>query len=317
VLAVLIIGGLIGSQIERKLFLKNSTEVAQVPTPVAKKVDIKFVIPGRKNTSASKTEVMKELEKKLSSTAYTLSFYINNDGPNRKYSVDRIQTQIGMVDTSRIFELQKNGSDISPVFLTSPRPEVECYAEIQVVTTKQSPINSLNELEKKNLGVAVAAIPLANFIFKNLKEQNITASKIVMFTELSEGLSDLNSGKFDAIVTRATTFNNNEVASKIGEVKDNSFVNHPELKIISTSENKIPCNTIFFSNVLPESVKTALTLKFASLITTRDGEQLMSEAIGVRYVYNVDPVKWKEVERKLASLQDFQLSSFAPEIISR
>jgi ABC-type phosphate/phosphonate transport system substrate-binding protein len=324
---VFAIGILIGNRIEYKLNQKSENKKRQLlygTNPVtqpplvfpAKMKIINFVVREEATGEITDDETRAKIESIMGSKKVKFNFRIF--GKSSDASIQALHDNIGkpnmgMIDASRVVELVKQGVPIAPIYTTSPN-QSECYSEIQIISNGSA--QKIEDLEKKNIGVDNSALPLSRITFKNLKEKKITVNKLHIYNNPKNALRDLLTKKIDVIMNRVAVNSNNQVASKLGYMDNGAYVQYPGLKILATSNNKVPCKVIFISTILNPLSIQELEAKMIDVTSNPETKELIERGLLIASIRKVTPESWKPVEDVFKDSFNFPLNTFATEIIT-
>ncbi|MFA6237755.1 MAG: hypothetical protein WC635_10545 [Bacteriovorax sp.] len=226
---------------------------------------------------------------------------------------------MGAIEPSRIVEMRASGVQILPIFTASLNPSGECYSEIQIVSNGS--IEKIEDLNGKNIGVISWAMPLSILTFKKLKERNITFGKIYSYQNNigKAGLADLKANKIDALVVKTLSQSaaSNEPWSSLGVFKGETYLEYPKFKILSSSNDKVPCKVIFINSFLPGIVREEISNKLESLLSKPETQDVFSKGIHIASIQKLTAQNWKAIEDLLQSIRNTPLTTFASEVIKK
>jgi hypothetical protein len=323
---VLILGILIGFRLDQKLNQKKESQLKQslfthnplsdnsLPLILLKRPkNINFVIREPLGQDLFEGNSKSEIESLLSSKNVKFAFTVIGHSPEstlEKFNPNPGIINMGMLDASRIAELIQNGKTITPIYSASPIRNLDCYSEIQFLTNQN--INSLDELEGKKIGIARAGLALATITFKKLQTNNIKVSQLHIYTNLSTAIKDLFQKKTDVIVARVSVFSNHEV------VENNPLLlnlDNTSLKAFHTTNYQAPCSVIYIGSQLAPKIKDELTNKLMDLFSRPTHHDLLLKGMNVEYIKKITPESWQPIQDLFKDIPNFQLNSFAAEII--
>jgi ABC-type phosphate/phosphonate transport system substrate-binding protein len=320
--AILTLGILIGFRLDKKLSQKDENKKKQalfstytgnnkLPPLIVRQSRpnvINFVIRQRSGVELFEGDTKSEIESLLGSKNFKFSFQVRGNSLElalEKLNENQRGVHMGMLDASRVVELTNK----VPIYAASPSSSQECYSEIQFLANEN--ISHLEDLENKNIGVgAGGSLSLASLTFKQLKDKNITVKKLYIYKNSYVPIKDLSQKKIDVFAERIAVLTNNEV------VRGGPFIDRTNLKIIYTTNNKVPCNVIFISKILDPAIKEQLVNKFMDVFSRPDTKNLMMRGMNVESIKTITPESWKPIELLFKDMHKFQLNTFASEIIN-
>ncbi|MDD4973895.1 MAG: hypothetical protein PHY93_06065, partial [Bacteriovorax sp.] len=255
-LALLIIGGLIGSRFQHKLdqkpespklpsvYSNNSLKtINSRPGFSRKKKEKSILFLILDQNVVDRNGKTKEVIEKLFSTSSVPFFLDISEESSLVVSKEAgivSKFNMGMVDSTWFAKLATKNTKFEPILTASPKSDQECYSEIQVITKQNSNIQTIEDLDQKNIALTRIAMPLSLLTFKELKSRNITIDQLQLYNNQDWGVASLNSGKVDALVERVDVYSNNEIIGRFGTIKNGTYAAFPNFKIITTTNYKIP-----------------------------------------------------------------------------
>lgn len=280
--------------------------------------DIFFLI--RENNAGDILDETKriELEQLFSTNRLKFHFRIVGRTPedsfkNPKERKAPVPVNMGLVDSIRAAELLQQGVIVTPVFTASPKDGEVCFSEIQVVSGGS--VQSLEGLAGKNIGIDQTSIALSSGIFKRLQQKGIIVKKMVIYKKAIKGLADLESGAIDVFFDRINSYSNGEVVSKLSTMSKGGFVGYPNLQILHTTNNKIPCKVVFLSSRLSSVSREEVKNKFVDVLMNPATKEKASAGLMISNLREMTPEVWKNVDEYYKQINTFQPKTFAEEIV--
>lgn len=321
-LVILAIGVGVGYRIEVMQIAKdeNKTKGNSLDAQPLLPTKINFISPRTMSGEVANEGLKLEIEKLMNSKNIQFSFRTGSKNPGKPAAgaaevPDKIN--MGAIEPSRVVEMRESGAKIDAIYTVSLNPDQECFSEIQIVSNGN--IEKLEDLNGKNIGVEALAMPLSILSFKKLKEKNISFAKLNLYQNDSSksSLADLIANKIEALVvkTRSQSSASNQPWSSIGVFQGTSYQEYPKFKILTTSDNKVPCRVIFINSLLPAVVKEEISNKLESLLSKTETKEVFSKGIHIASLRKMTPKTWKAVEELLKSSRNIPLSNFASEVI--
>lgn len=319
----LLFGAIIGSRFSRKIEQRNKTLAIQPIRPSPKLPAQKqpgqkgprtyyFVIPEIKDRTHLTEDKVAELEKMMSTPQYKISIVIKNN----KAVVPTLKPDSGIMDATKLSDINRLAENLTPLFTASPIEQTECYSEIQFVTLKKNAIHSMDDFKGKNVATSPRAIPLLNLPLTEMLHKDIRFGTIYIQDTPSTLLNSLYTGKADLLALRVMSLSNNEVISILGNMASHGYPNFGDIKVISTTNNRIPCNYIFVRARLPAEAKELMTSKLTYLFYNPQTKPFMIENLELASIKPVNPEEWKAVKEKTKNIFKFELESSAAKIVN-
>jgi ABC-type phosphate/phosphonate transport system substrate-binding protein len=221
-----------------------------------------------------------------------------------------VKFNAGILDATKLAELNKVQEKHNILFTTSPASETECTREVQIVSNGD--VKKITDLNQKIFGISDEAMPLSYLTIKQLKGKGISAKEIHTYRVLEAGVKDLLEKKIDVLITRVSVLSDKKILTKVGIESNHSFPNNPSLNVIFTSEDKIPCTLIYVSKSVPEKVQSELFLNLKSAFSTLENENNISKVTMLKSIHEISPEEWKKVKAQIGIALDFQLKTFSP-----
>lgn len=318
ILSALIIGGFVGFRLNNKLvqkeqakkfeFKANTIQPQQLNSD--KRHGVIFLLPEHKDINHITQEGIEKLEAALKTNHYGVKVYIK-----KTRAPFTIKPETGIVDAVRLYLINDSNEYYLPLYTASPRENEECFFETQFLTHKNNNINTIEDLKNKNVGIGDMSLPMALITFKDLTAKQIKFNSLHVYYVNNEILASLMSEKTDVIALTVQSFSNNEVKSGLGTMSGNFYPNFMDLKVISTSHYKIPCNLLFIKRQLPEQIKQDITDKYNEAFYDPKNKGMMGDLLGVKSIQKMSYEKWTEIKKTLKDISKFDINSVADKII--
>lgn len=317
IIAVFIVGGFLGSRIQ-ELFSGNDNSPPQNSKQANTKHEVIYMIRDKAvNSENDVNEVEPSLEKLLSGANYNFKFYFVKElrtGQKKAVKAKQAKVDMAPIDASRIIQMEKNGKDLKVLFKASPDPDFECYSEAQFFTKSDSEIKTIKDIKHKNVAILNVAIPFAGLRLKELGEEIEPINKLIVIKNVEEGLELLKENKVDVVAYRINVFENNKIEAFLGDIVDNQYTNHPELKIIETTSSKIPCKIIYIMKSVPENIITEVKTKFTDVFTAKENKQVLKKGLGLGSIKELSNDEWEKIKEIYTSHGSIKLRSLSNEI---
>lgn len=163
----------------------------------------------------------------------------------------------GLTDVPQLINLKKISPDFRPVITVSPHATHECFAELQILTKKNSAINSLNDLQGKQLTITERAMRFSNLMAQLLIDHKIVLNKLVLKSEMNSAKKNLLNEKIDALVIFVSKFSNGQIITRFGSHFEGAYENEPHIKVVHTTDTRLPCRIIFINSKFEPSFQSA------------------------------------------------------------
>ncbi len=315
IIVVFIVGSFLGSRIQS---LFSSKDEAPTTAQTSEKHEIIYMIRDKAVESETEVnEVEPSLEKLLSGKNYNFKFsYVKELRSGKKKAVKAKQSKVDMapVDASRVIQMEKNGKSLKVLFKASPDPDFECYSEAQFFTKSDSEIKTLKDLKNKNLAILNVAIPFAGIKLKDIAQEIEPINRLYVIRNVNEGIDLLKENKVDVVAYRINVFENNKVDAFLGEVVDNHYTQHPELKLIETTSTKIPCKIIYILNSVPENIVSEVKGKFIETFNSKEQKQILKKGLGLGSIKEMTNDEWEKIKDIYSSHGTIKLKKLSNEV---
>jgi len=249
----------------------------------------------------------KSFEIHISSTDKNFKNAIQDTHPSRKNSI------MGVLSPTRFASMTARSPQLVPLYFTSLEPQVDCYNETQVVRNAKSSILTPNDFNNKKIGIEDRVLIQSKLMLQKLKEKGVSPSKIIIYSQRSKGLNDLLHSNIDVFYTRAKVFSSGAVESGVGTVTENGFLETPGIKIVTTSDFKIPCRIMFINSRIDSRIIEDVKNKLMDVSMKPELQSLLRKGLLISTLREVVPEQWKKIQTEIIKGQNISLNSLTHE----
>lgn len=218
----------------------------------------------------------------------------------------KLEPDAGVMATSHVFQLMRNGIKVHPVFEVSPHVKYACRTELQILVSKDSNINTLKDLKNKKLAIIEKANRFSILLFNDLKQNNVIFDTIYPERFASWGKDNVLNKKIDGMALAVNVLENGSDSFVRGDYQD-----EPNLKAISITNSHIPCRVIFLNDKLETAFQKKLINYLKNEVTTTAGLIALRSSAQIGSIKELSSEEWSKIHQSLRemslgkSLKDF------------
>ncbi len=322
---VVLISALIGSRFQKKMDAKDESKKLQLVYSNLKTTSpssssqlgkpLNFLVGSHYIGDIKNEKTKTELEAIFKMPHFPVNFFISD--PANLAANSGIRVHMGIVEATRFAKIISNLKDINiePVYTISPIANQSCTTEIQLITKGDSPIQSIEDLAKKNVGIAQNAIGLTAVAFKTLHGKNLKINQSRIYKDPNWGTINLMSGKVDAIIERVEFYSNGEAVGKFGKFSNNTYTDFPNLKIVKTTDYKMPCGILFMRADFSQQDYQDIKNKLKDAFFNPKSKELVSKALKIGSVHEISKDKWDHFQKIINPDDEIDIQAVSQEVI--
>lgn len=203
----------------------------------------------------------------------------------------------GLADVPQFISLKKISPSFKPVLAVSPHSTHECFAELQILSHKKSGIESLQDLRGKGLAVTERAMRFSGILNRLLTSTNSLPEKYFLKSPMNEAKQNLLNHKIDAMVIFVSKFSNGQILTKFGSYFEDAYENEPDIKIVHTTDTRLPCRIIFFNLNLEPSFQASFLTHLVNVADTPDHYIALRQYLAIGKMTPLKEEQWQSIKK--------------------
>lgn len=212
-----------------------------------------------------------------------------------KNNIDFSAVDAGIVNALELITLRYKGLKLRPLYSISPHVKFECNSELQVIVNKNSKITSLKDLKGKNVAVIIRATRSFGLLSNELIEGHIKFENIYIRKPFFWAMESLRSKKVDAMIIPVTTLSNGYLSSKLGSFFQGQYEKEPDLKVIKTTKNVVPCRVLFVRQTMEQQLQKNFILNLNKIFNESGNIMVMRDLTLAGSIKALTQQQWKTI----------------------
>ncbi len=272
------------------------------------------------------------LIKSLSGKSYTLAVQqIKSPTKDNSSQIGRIKKDtflelkgidnlVAIDETFKVVKAFKKGvANITPILQLSPFKNENCSSEIQFLTLKSSTLTAIDQASYRNFAILNTGLNLSSIKLVEMAKKGFRHKSINFINDAVEGTKLLTSKEVDVLAIRIYQSDaTKQIISPLGKFADGLYSDFPDLKIIGTTEYRIPCKLMFMKNNLRNETFEEFIQNSYKFINSTEGSNLFDKILGLSNAELLTQDQWDTITKfYLNENHNAELDKYSDKIVRK
>lgn len=235
------------------------------------------------------------------SESYDLSFAFE-DEKYRGASFD-----FAIVNTIPFFKEKRLYENYEILKSLSSRPSEECFIEARLVTSPNSSIKELKQLNGKKIAITPPAKKVLLMFLPDLKKNQVVFDTVYLNKRFAWIDANLKNKNIDAGMSFSFFQQNSKIQE--GELEPTNIF--AKFKSLARTNLKVPCQILIAKKSLSNEVKSKFTQNLNTSAKTAESLEEFNSTIKIASIYSVSPEETVRLKEIIDNLSELDVEDFS------